>query len=49
MNRLKTLEEKQLEHYKKMNEIYKKDSIDFNWFYIIIIFGLLATALIENL
>jgi len=49
MNRLKTPQEKQIEHYNKMNEIYKKDSLGMEWFFIIIIAGLLATALIENL
>jgi hypothetical protein len=49
MNRLKTPRQKQLEHYEKMNEIYKKDSLDFKWFFIIIISALLLTAVIENL
>jgi hypothetical protein len=49
MNRLKTPQDKQLEHYNKMNEIYKKDSLDFKWFFIIIISALILTALIENI
>jgi hypothetical protein len=49
MNRLKTPQDKQLEHYNKMNEIYKKDSLDFKWFFIIIISALISTALIENI
>ena len=49
MNRLKTPRQKQLEHYEKMNEIYKKDSLDFKWFFIIIISALILTALIENI
>jgi cytoskeletal protein RodZ len=48
-NRLKTKEEKQLEHYAKMNEQYKKDSLGMGWFFIIIVGALLLTALIENL
>jgi hypothetical protein len=49
MNKLKTPKDKKIEHYQKMNEIYKKDSLDFKWFFIIIISALLLTAVIENL
>lgn len=49
MNRLKTQKEKDMELYKQRMEEYKKDSLDAKWFYIIIISGLLLTALIENL
>lgn len=49
MNSLKTQQEKQLEHYNKMNEIYKRESLDFKWFFIIMISALVLTALIENI
>jgi len=49
MNRLKTQQEKQLEHYNKMNEIYKRESLDFKWFFIIMFSALVLTALIENI
>jgi hypothetical protein len=49
MNRLKTQKEKQLAHFQKMNEIYKKESLDFKWFFIIMISALVLTALIENI
>lgn len=49
MNKLKTLQEKRNEHYAKMQKQYEKDSIDFRWFFVIIIGALLLTALIENL
>jgi len=49
MNKLKTPEDKKIEHYNKMNEIYKKESLDFKWFFIIIISALILTALIENI
>lgn len=48
-NRLKTKEEKHLELLAKRNAEYAKDSLGIEWFFIIIIGGLLATALIENM
>jgi hypothetical protein len=48
-NRLKTKQEKQFEHYARMNEQYKKESLGMGWFFIIIVSALLLTALIENL
>ncbi len=48
-NRLKTNEEKQLEHYAKMQKEYAKESLGTVWFYIIMGVALLLTALIENL
>lgn len=48
-NRLKTNEEKQLEHYAKMQKEYAKESLGTIWFFIIIGVALLLTALIENL
>lgn len=48
-NRLKTAKEKQLEHYAKMHEQYKKDSLGMTWFFVIILGALILTALIENL
>ena len=48
-NRLKTKEEKHLELLAKRNDEYAKDSLGIEWFFIIIIGGLLATALIENM
>jgi len=48
-NRLKTKEEKHLELLAKRNAEYAKDSLGMEWFFIIIIGGLLATALIENM
>jgi hypothetical protein len=48
-NRLKTKEEKQLEHYARMHEQYKKESLGIGWFFVIVIVALLFTSLIENL
>lgn len=48
-NRLKTNEEKQLEHYAKMQKEYAKESLGTVWFFIIMGAALLLTALIENL
>ncbi len=48
-NSLKTQQEKQLEHYAKMQKEYAKDSLGMVWFFIIIGVALLLTALIENL
>ena len=48
-NRLKTNEEKQLEHYAKMQKEYAKESLGTVWFFIIMGVALLLTALIENL
>ncbi len=48
-NRLKTKQEKHLELLAKRNAEYAKDSLGIEWFFIIIIGGLLATALIENM
>ena len=48
-NRLKTNEEKQLEHYAKMQKEYVKESLGTVWFFIIMGVALLLTALIENL
>lgn len=48
-NRLKTNEEKQLEHYAKMQKEYAKESLGIVWFFIIMGVALLLTALIENL
>jgi len=48
-NRLKTKEEKQLEHYAEMQKQYTKDSLGMVWFFIIMGASLLLTALIENL
>ena len=48
-NRLKTNEEKQLEHYAKMQKEYAKESLGIGWFFGIMGVALLLTALIENL
>ena len=48
-NTLKTKEQKQLEHYARMHEKYKKESLGMGWFFIIVIGALLLTALVENL
>ncbi len=48
-NRLKTNEEKQLEHYAKMQKEYAKESLGTVWFFVIMGVALLLTALIENL
>ena len=48
-NRLKTNEEKQLEHYARMQKEYAKESLGTVWFFIIMGVALLLTALIENL
>lgn len=49
VNRLKTNEEKQLEHYAKMQKEYAKESLGTVWFFIIMGAALLLTALIENI
>ena len=49
VNRLKTNEEKQLEHYAKMQKKYQKESLGTVWFFIIMGVALLLTTLIENL
>jgi hypothetical protein len=48
-NRLKTKEDKQLEHYAAMQKQYTKESLSMVWFFIIMGAALLLTALIENI
>ena len=48
-NRLKTKEDKLIEHYAKMQKQYAKQSLGAGWFFAIITVALLLTALIENL
>lgn len=48
-NRLKTKEDKQLEHYAAMQKQYAKESLGMGWFFAIIAGALLLTALIENI
>jgi hypothetical protein len=49
MNRLKTEQDKLIEHYAKMQKEYQKESLGIVWFFIIMGAALLFTALIENL
>jgi hypothetical protein len=48
-NRLKTKEDKLIEHYALMQKEYAKESLGTVWFFIIMGVALLLTALIENL
>jgi hypothetical protein len=48
-NRLKTKEDKLIEHYALMQKEYQKESLGTVWFFIIMGVALLLTALIENL
>ncbi|CAB4157110.1 hypothetical protein UFOVP690_2 [uncultured Caudovirales phage] len=48
-NRLKTKQDKLIEHYALMQKEYAKKSLGTVWFFIIMGVALLLTALIENL
>jgi len=48
-NKLKTQQEKHLELLAKRQKQYEEESLGMGWFFVIIVGGLLLTALIENL